>query len=73
MEIMPFAVLLGGILAFWRLTRSSELVVARAAGISAWQFLAAPVLCAIALGTFATAAVTPGVGCHARPRRGAGG
>ncbi len=42
MQILPFAVLLGGIIAFWRLTRSSELVVARAAGVSAWQFLAAP-------------------------------
>jgi len=58
-QILPFAVLLGGILAFWRLTRSSELVVARAAGISAWQFLAAPVLCAVALGAVATALVTP--------------
>ena len=59
MQILPFAVLLGGILAFWRLTRSSELVVARASGISAWQFLALPTLCAIALGAFATGAVTP--------------
>ena len=58
-EILPFAVLTGGILAFWRLTRSSELVVARAAGISAWQFLAAPVLCAILAGTLATAVVSP--------------
>lgn len=38
-QVIPFAVLLGGILSFSRLTRSSELVVARAAGISAWQFL----------------------------------
>ncbi len=59
MQILPFAVLLGGIMAFWRLTRSSELIVARAAGVSAWQFLAAPVLCAVALGAFATAAVSP--------------
>jgi lipopolysaccharide export system permease protein len=59
MQILPFAVLIGGIVAFWRLTRSSELVVARAAGVSAWQFLAAPVVCAIALGAFATAAVSP--------------
>jgi lipopolysaccharide export system permease protein len=59
MQILPFAVLLGGILAFWRLTRSSELIVARAAGISAWQFLAAPVLCAVLMGGFATAAVSP--------------
>ncbi len=59
MEILPFAVLLGGIIAFWRLTRSSELIVARAAGLSAWQFLAAPVLAAMFLGAFATMAVSP--------------
>jgi lipopolysaccharide export system permease protein len=59
MEILPFAVLLGGILAFWRLTRSSELIVARASGVSAWHFLAAPVLVAIFLGAFATAAISP--------------
>jgi hypothetical protein len=50
MQILPFAVLLGGIIAFWRLTRFSELVVARAAGISAWGFLAGPVLVALLLG-----------------------
>jgi lipopolysaccharide export system permease protein len=59
MQILPFAVLLGGIVAFWRLTRSSELIVARAAGVSAWQFLAAPTLCAIALGALATGGVSP--------------
>ncbi len=59
MQILPFAVLLGGIVAFWRLTRSSELIVARAAGVSAWQFLAAPALCALLLGAIATAAVSP--------------
>src|SRR5579872_359304 len=59
MQILPFAVLLGGILCFWRLTRSSELIVARAAGISAWEFLAAPTLCALLLGILATCAVSP--------------
>ncbi len=59
MQILPFAVLLGGILAFWRLTRSSELIVARAAGVSAWQFLAAPVLSAVLFGVVATAAISP--------------
>ena len=59
MQILPFAVLLGGIIAFWRLTRSSELIVARAAGVSAWQFLAAPLACALFLGTAATALVSP--------------
>ena len=59
MQILPFAVLLGGILAFWRLTRSSELVVARAAGVSAWQFLAAPVASALLLGILATGGLSP--------------
>lgn len=59
MQILPFAVLLGGMFAFWRLTRSSELIVARTSGLSAWQFLAGPTLCALALGCFAVAVVTP--------------
>jgi len=59
MQILPFAVLLGGILAFWRLTRSSELIVARASGVSAWQFLAAPLACAMLLGGVATGGVSP--------------
>jgi len=59
MQILPFAVLLGGIFAFWRLSRSSELVVARAAGISAWQFLAVPVALAVGLGAFGTGAISP--------------
>jgi lipopolysaccharide export system permease protein len=59
MQILPFGVLLGGIWAFWRLTRSSELIVARAAGVSAWQFLLAPVLTAMLLGLIATAIISP--------------
>ncbi len=58
-EILPFAVLLGGIVCFWRLTRSSELIVARAAGISAWQFLAAPLACALLIGGLATTVLSP--------------
>ena len=60
MQILPFAVLLGGILAFWRLTRSSELIVARAAGVSAWQFLSAPVLAApCCSASIATGGISP--------------
>jgi lipopolysaccharide export system permease protein len=59
MQILPFAILLGGIIAFWRLTRSSELVVARAAGVSAWGFLAGPVAVAVLLGAVATMAISP--------------
>lgn len=59
MQILPFAILLGGIVAFWRLTRSSELVVARAAGVSAWGFLAGPVAVAVLLGAVATTGISP--------------
>jgi lipopolysaccharide export system permease protein len=59
MQILPFAMLVGGILCFWRLTRSSELIVARAAGISAWEFLAAPTFCATLFGVIAITVGSP--------------
>jgi len=59
LQIMPFAILLGGILAFWRLTRSSELIVARAAGVSAWGFLSGPIVVALAFGTIGITAISP--------------
>ena len=43
-EMLPFSVLFGAMFSFWRLARGQELVVARAAGVSAWQFLV-PALC----------------------------
>ena len=33
-EVMPFTILFAGMTTFWRLTRSHELVVARAAGVT---------------------------------------
>ena len=39
-DTIPFATLLGAAWSFSSLSRSSELIVARAAGVSAWQFLA---------------------------------
>lgn len=58
-DIMPFAILFGTMLAFWRLTRSNELVVARAAGISVWQFMAPPVVGAFLIGVVAVAIFNP--------------
>ena len=49
-DILPFAILFGTMLAFWRLTRSNELVVARAAGVSVWQFLTPVALVAFLIG-----------------------
>lgn len=49
-EFIPFAVLFGGLMSFGRLTRSHELVVLRAAGVSVWQFLLPAVVVAGAIG-----------------------
>lgn len=59
LQILPFAILLGGIIAFWRLTRSSELIVARAAGISVWGFLIGPLVAAVLLGMLGTFGISP--------------
>jgi lipopolysaccharide export system permease protein len=48
--LFPFATLFGGMAAFWRLTRNHELVVSRAAGVSAWQFLLPVLVLAFLLG-----------------------
>jgi lipopolysaccharide export system permease protein len=48
--IMPFAIMIGGMVAFWRLARSHELTVARAVGISVWQFLSPVALLVFLIG-----------------------
>jgi lipopolysaccharide export system permease protein len=58
-RIIPFAVLIGAMLCYLGLSRRLELVVARAAGISAWQFIAPAVVVALLIGTAATAIYNP--------------
>ncbi len=58
-KVVPFAVLFGALLAFWRLNRSQEFVVARAAGVSAWQFLLPALLLAVSIGAFRVMVVNP--------------
>jgi len=58
-RIWPFGVLFGAMFAFWRLNRSQELVAIRAAGISAWQFLAPAALVAVLLGAFVVTSLNP--------------
>jgi len=57
--LFPFAVLFGGMTSFWRLTRSHELAVTRAAGISVWQFLLPVLLLAFMLGVFKVTIFNP--------------
>ncbi|MHA1538647.1 MAG: LPS export ABC transporter permease LptG [Alphaproteobacteria bacterium] len=56
---MPFAILFAGMMSFWRLNRSSELVSIRAAGVSIWQILAPALIIALLIGVFRLAALNP--------------
>ena len=58
-KILPFAALFGGMYAFAWLTGSHELVVARAAGVSVWQFLMPALAIALAIGTFSATIFNP--------------
>ncbi len=58
-KILPFAALFGGMFAFARLTRTHELVVARAAGVSVWQFMMPAFLITFALGAFVVTVFNP--------------
>jgi lipopolysaccharide export system permease protein len=58
-RIMPFSVLVGAMSCYLTLSRRLELVVARAAGISAWQFVAPAMIAAILFGTVATTIYNP--------------
>ena len=64
-KLLPFAVLLGGVFAFARLSRSQELVATRAAGISAWDFLRRRWPWPSRLGFFTVAAYQRRLGVHA--------
>ena len=58
-QVLPFAILFGTMLAFWRLTRSNELVVARAAGVSVWGFLTPAMLVALLIGVASVTVFNP--------------
>jgi lipopolysaccharide export system permease protein len=58
-KMMPFCVLIGAMTCYLALSRRLELVVARAAGVSAWQFVAPALAAAMILGVLATVAYNP--------------
>jgi lipopolysaccharide export system permease protein len=60
MEIlMPFAVLVGAMMCYLNLSRRLELVIARAAGLSAWQFITPALFVALIFGGLATTVYNP--------------
>jgi lipopolysaccharide export system permease protein len=58
-KMMPFCILIGAMTCYLALSRRLELVVARAAGVSAWQFIAPALASAMVLGLLATIAYNP--------------
>ena len=58
-KMMPFCILIGAMTCYLALSRRLELVVARAAGVSAWQFISPALFAALVLGALATVAYNP--------------
>src|SRR5947209_12936348 len=58
-QILPFAVLFGAMAAFVNLTRRLDLVVARASGISVWQFMFPPLLITFFAGVLSVVLFNP--------------
>ena len=59
LDTLPFAVLVGSMLAYSKLNRSSELSAIRAAGVSAWRFLGPAMFVAVSIGLFAMGVLDP--------------
>lgn len=58
-KLLPFIALFSAIWMFARLSRHQELVAVRASGVSAWQFIAPPIVVAVLAGVISTTAVNP--------------
>ena len=56
---LPFSVLIGSIGGFLMLSRSSELIVIRASGMSVWQFIMPGIMVAFAIGLLAVTVYNP--------------
>jgi lipopolysaccharide export system permease protein len=69
-RIMPFSMLVGAMSCYLALSRRLELVIARAAGVSAWQFVMPALFAAFLFGTVATVAYNPiAAELHERSKR----
>jgi len=58
-RMLPFSVLVGAMSCYLNLSRRLELVIARAAGMSAWQFVAPALFMALLIGALVTTAYNP--------------
>jgi lipopolysaccharide export system permease protein len=58
-QILPFAILFGSLVAFLGLSRKLELVIARSAGVSVWQFGLPAFLVVFSIGLFSSLILNP--------------
>jgi len=58
-RLMPFVMLVGAMSCYLSLSRRLELVIARSAGLSAWQFLGPAIVVAFVIGVLATTVYNP--------------
>lgn len=58
-KLTPFIILVGAVLTFTRLTRTHELIVARSAGVSVWQFIMPAIFTAFVLGIVMVSIINP--------------
>lgn len=58
-KLTPFCILIGAMTCYLALSRRLELVVARAAGVSAWQFISPALASALLIGVLATVLYNP--------------
>ncbi|MEZ5690198.1 MAG: LPS export ABC transporter permease LptG [Rickettsiales bacterium] len=58
-KLIPYAVLIGSMASLSRLTKTQELIIARSAGVSVWQFLSPAVILVFILGVFVTTVFNP--------------
>jgi lipopolysaccharide export system permease protein len=58
-RVLPMGILFAAVYTCWKLNKTSELVVIRSSGLSAWQFLSPLLICALLTGIFSTAVLNP--------------
>jgi lipopolysaccharide export system permease protein len=58
-RLLPFSLMIAAMVAYLGLSRRNELVIARAAGISAWQFVTPALVVSFVIGILATVAYNP--------------
>ncbi|TAE34524.1 MAG: LPS export ABC transporter permease LptG [Alphaproteobacteria bacterium] len=58
-KLLPYSVLIGTMMALMKLTRSSELVIVRSAGVSVWKFLTPALVLSAGLGCFSLMVLNP--------------